>query len=228
MTLRTATGPSGSGLVCTRYWVTLNPTDPVLPILTPDFLHYNEIVPDDWELEKPVFVSPEFTQMVFDSGLMVKVEEVGVEFSVPCGYTPGPDVGICNDVVLRFLGVLPDLGLASFSTGIDGYALMPDGCTGIVNIGTRLDGQLPVVSHRSKFYFSDKEVTFKVREVSRGGGEGFINSLDFSLLSSCPEALYPEDSLSIILEERLEEWEKVLNDFVELATGFYSRHIEAG
>ena len=96
-----------------------------------------------------------------------------------------------------------------------------------MNIGTSLDGQVPVVSHRSKFYFSDREVAFRVREVSREV-PGFINSLDFRLLSSCPADLYPEDSLSSILEERLEKWDKLLEDFVQLATGFYSRHIEAG
>jgi hypothetical protein len=208
--------------------VTLDPTDRVQTILTPDFLRYNEIVPGDWRLEKPVFVSPAFTHMLFDSGFTVQAEEVGVEFSVPVDDSPGPDAGICNDVVRRFLGVLLGLDLARFSIGIDGYALMPDGCTGIVNIGTPLDGQIPVVSHRSRFYLPDREVTFRVREVGRGDCGGFINSLDFRLLTTYSADAFPEDSLLSILEKTLEEWEKLLTDFVELATGFYSRHIEAG
>ena len=227
MTSRTSTGSSRPRLVFTRYWVTLDPADPVLSVLTPDFMRYNEIVPGHWQLEKPVFVSPDFTEMVYDSRLRVQVEKGRVEFSVPVDSPPGPEVGTCNDVVRAFLGILQGLDLTRFSTGIDGYSFMPDDCPGIVNIGTSLDGQVPVVSHRSKFYFSDREVAFRVREVSREV-PGFINSLDFRLLSSCPADLYPEDSLSSILEERLEKWDKLLEDFVQLATGFYSRHIEAG
>ena len=177
--------------------------------------------------EKPVFASPDFTGMVFDSGFTVEVEEAGVEFSVSVDDSLGPEVGICNDVVRRFLAVLPELALTGFSIGIEGYALIPDGCRGIVNIGTSLDGQLPVVSHRSQFYFYDRDVAFRVREVSREGGE-FINSLDFRLLTTYPAGSFPEDSLSSILEETLEEWGELLEDFVQLATGFYLRHIEAG
>ena len=227
MTPRTSTGSSGPGLVFMRYWVRLDPTDPVMLVLTPDFMHYNEIVPGHWKLEKPVFVSPDFTEIVYDSRLRVLVEKGRVEFSVPVDSPPGPEVGTCNDVVRAFLGILRGMDLTRFSTGIDGYTFIPDDCLGIVNIGTSLDGQLPVVSHRSRFYFSDREVDFRVREVNREI-PGFINSLDFRLLSSCPADLYPEDSLSSILEERLEEWEELLEDFVQLATGFYSRHIETG
>ena len=231
MTSRTSTGSSRPLLFFTRYWVTLDSADPILSVLTPDFMHYNEIVPGHWQLEKPVFVSPDFTEIVYDSRLRVLVEMERVEFSVPVGSPPGPEVGTCNDVVRTFLGILQGLDLTRFSIGIDGYAFMPDDCPGIVNVGTSLDGQLPVVSHRSKFYFSDREVDFRVREVSREIS-GFINSLDFRLLSSCPADLYPEDALSSILEKRLEgweeDWEELLEDFVQLATGFYSRHIEAG
>ena len=227
MTSRSSLGSSGPHLVFMRYWVTLEPADPVMPVLTPDFMHYNGIVPGHWQLEKPVFVSPDFTEIVYSSRLTVLVEKGRVEFSVPVDSPPGSEVDTCNDVVRAFLGILQGLVLTSFSTGIDGYAFYPDDCPGIVNIGTSLDGQLPVVNHRSKFHFSDREVDFRVREVSRER-LGFINSLDFRLLSSCPADLYPEDSLSSILEERLEEWEELLEDFVQLATGFYSRHIEAG
>ena len=226
MTSRTLAGSSESGLVCTRYWVTLDPADPVLPILTPDFLHYNEIVPDYWKLEKPVFVSPDFTEMVFDGGLTVRVEEGEVEFSVLVENLPGPEAGICNHIVLRFLDILPFLDLAGFSTGLEGYALMPAGCTGIVNIGTSLDEQLPIVSHWSRFSFPERRVTFQVREVSRGG-PGFINCLDFHLVSSCSTDLFPEESLSDILVETLEDCEGLFQEFAQLATGFYSRHIEA-
>ena len=230
MTAQPSLGSSGPRLVFMRYWVTLNPADPVMSVLTPDFMYYNDIVPDHWQPEKPVFISPDFTEIVYNSRLRVRVEKERVEFSVPVDSPPGPEVGTCNSVVRAFLGILEGLELTRFSTGIDGYVFIPDDCPGILNIGTPLDGQLPVVSHRSKFYFSDREMDFRVREVTRER-PGSINSLDFRLLSSCPADLYPEDSLSSILEERLEEreeWEEFLEDFVQLATGFYSRHIEAG
>ncbi len=227
MTPRTSTGSAGPGLVCTRYWVTVDPTDLVPTMLTPDFLRYNEIVPVHWNLEKPVFVSPEFTEMVFDSGFTVQVEDGEVEFAVAVDDWPGSEVGICNQVVRYFLRVLPGLDLAGFSVGIGGYALIPDGCPGIVNIGTSLEGQLPVVSSSSRFFFPDRRVTFEVSEVSRGGSE-YINCLDFRLLSSCSVDLFPDESLSNILVDSLEEWEELFEEFVQLATGFYSRHIEAG
>ena len=225
MTPRTSTG--STGLVCTRYWVTMDPTDLAPTMLTPDFLRYNEIVPVHWNLERPVFVSPDFTEMVFDSGLTVQVEYGEVEFAVAVDDWPGSGVGICNQVVRYFLSILPGLDLTGFSVGIEGYAFIPDGCPGIVNIGTPLEGQLPVVSYSSRFFFPDRRLTFEVREVSRGGSQ-YINCLDFRLLSSCSVDLFPDEFLSNILVDSLEEWEDLFKEFVQLSTGFYSRHIEAG
>ena len=203
--------------------MTLDSTDPVLSVLTPDFLHYNEIVPVHWELEKPVFVSPDFTKMVFDSGITVQVEEGRVEFASSIDDWPNAEMEIFNDVVRRFLGVLPGLDLTGFSTGIEGYSPMPEGCPGIVNIGNPLDGQIPVIGHRSKFYFPDREVTFRVREVSRGD-VGFIDSLDFHLLTAYSADFSSEESLLKILEE----WGKPLEDFrFNSLLAFYARHIEA-
>ena len=225
MTSRTSTDSAGHEFVCTRYWVVLDPTDPVLPVLTPDFLYYNEIVPGHWKWEKPIFVSPDFTEIVFDSGLTMQVDKETAEFSVPVDDSLGPEADICNDVVRRFLDVVPGLDLTGFSRGIEGYALMPDGCPGIVNIGTSLEGQLPVVSHCSVFSFPERRVTFRVREVSRHDLQ-YINCLDFRLLSSCSVDLFPDESLSSILVETLDEWQELFEEFVQLATGFYSRHIE--
>ena len=50
MTAQPSTGSSEPGLVLTRYWVTLDHADPVLSVVTPDFMHYNEIVPGHWKL----------------------------------------------------------------------------------------------------------------------------------------------------------------------------------
>ncbi len=214
-------------VLCTRYWVGLISSDPALPLLTPDFLRYNDIVPVHWEYVKPVILSSCFTEVVFDSGFTVGVDGDEVEFAVPVKGVPGLEVGQCNDAIGRFLEVFPNLDLKGFSTGFQGYRVIPEGCPGIINIGTSLEGQLPIIGHRSTFYFPGREVNFRVREVSRGDGE-FINCLDFRTLSYYSAESFPEDVLSIVLEETLEGWEERLDEFYQLARGFYSRHIEAG
>ena len=198
----------------------------VFKVLTPEFIHYNEIVPVHWELEKPVFLSAGFTEMGFDSGLTIQVDESEAAFFVAVREWPGQEVPICNDVVRRLLEILPGLDPTEFSQHIMGYALMPEGSPGIVNIGTSLDEQLPVVSHCSTFYFPERRVTFEAREVSRNRVR-FINCLDFSFRSFCSSSMVPDEPLTGVLDEALDEWEGLLNQFVALADGFYSRHIES-
>jgi hypothetical protein len=150
-----------------------------------------------------------------------------VELAVALDGGNRAEVGTCNYAALRLLEVLPGLNLKDFSVGIEGYSFIPDGCPGIKNIGTSLDGQLPVVSHQSEFFFSDWDVSFYAREVTRGESD-YINCLDFRLLNSCSADSVPETRFLNVLGETLEDWEELLERFVQLATGFYSRHIEAG
>ena len=220
-------GSAEPELSLARYSVTLFPSESVLPVLTPDFLRYNEIVPRHWSPQTPVFLGQEFTEIVFKNGFSLQVTVDRVELAADLDGRDVADVGTCNNAALRFLDVLPGLDLRQFSVGLEGYRLMPEGCPGIKNIGTPLEGQLPVVSHQSEFSFTDMAMTFHAREVSRGDSD-YINCLDFSLVNSFSEDSAPESHLSTVLKETLEEWGKILERFVELANGFYSRHIEAG
>ena len=217
-------GASGPDLVFARYWVGLASAHPMLPLLTPDFLRYNDIVPGDWEFEVPVFLGDGFREISFRSGLTVRVDGEDVGFEVPAGDRPYSMVGFCNDAVGRLLEVLPNLELSACSTNFQGHCLIPDGCPGIMNIGTPLDDVLPVITHRSEFIFSDREVYFNVSEVNYGGG-GVIDCLDFHSLNKHSLASSTDGSSSRFVKAVLDGWKDQLDEFVQLATGFYDRHI---
>ena len=224
MGLRSSSGFSGPELLCTRYWVTVDFPDSVRRIFTPEFMLYNGIVPRNWVLEHPVIFSSEFTEMVYDSGLTVQVDEDEAEFAMPVDGRPAAEVDVCNGVFLRCLEVLSELNPRVFSVGFKGYSIIPDGCPGIENIGVSLEDVLPIVSHRSLFVLPGREVRFSVQEVNRGGG-GFIDSLDLELLTSYPADSTPLGEQLASVRSILERWDERFGEFVELATGFFSRHI---
>ena len=194
MASEASSGSAGPELSFTRYSVALFPSESVPPVLTPDFLHYNEIVPRHWSLRTPVFLGREFTEISFDNGFSLQVTGDRVELAVALDDREFAEVGTCNNAVVRFLYVLPGLDLKKFSVCLEGYSLMPDGCAGIMNIGTSLEDQLPVVSHQSDFSFPDRSMTFYAREASRGEID-YINCLDFQLVNSCSTDLVPESYL---------------------------------
>jgi hypothetical protein len=168
-----------------------------------------------------------FTEFAFESGFTVEVNGNEVEFGVPVDGVPEPGVAQCNRAVTRFLRVLTNLDLTEFSIGFRGYSEMPEGCPGITNIGTPLHDRSPIIGHRSSFYFRDRQVRFRAREVSRGDSH-FINALDFRVLNSYSRDSYTGEDMSVVLEDVLEGWEELWGEFCQLSVGFYSRHIESG
>ena len=219
----TSRGASGQELVFDRYWVGLTSVDPMLSLITPDFLRYNGIVPGDWKPDLPVFLGDDFREISFPNGFTVQVDREGADFEVPAGDPPYSMVDYCNDAVGRFLKVLPSLELSACSTIFQGRRLIPDGCPGIMNIGTPLDGVLPVITHRSEFVFSDREVYFDVGEVDYGE-HGVIDCLNFRTLNRHSMSSM-DGSSSRFVKGVLDKWESQLAEFLELATGFYDRHI---
>ena len=211
-------------LILTEYSVGLTSTEIIARLLTPDFLRYNEIVPPSLRLVPPIILGQEATSMEFVNGLAVRAADTEVTFAhVP--YEPSvPDAASCAAVAIRFIESLSDLKYVSVKADVQGYIMIPYGCPGITNIGPRLEGFLPVIYHHAVYPLPGREVNFYAYEVSRESNR-HIDCLDLRSVTSY-SAEPNQDLEQDILFAILATWEDQLNEFFELATSFYRKHIQ--
>ncbi len=95
-----------------------NPT-----IINPDFLRVNNIVPANWELDKPIFTLEELSQVIYTNGVSIVAQTDRVTFSqfIPADYTDS-DIfipGICNS----YITVLPHVNYSGFGINFTGHIL---------------------------------------------------------------------------------------------------------
>jgi hypothetical protein len=216
--------PLGPALIYTGYSVTFLSKDPVLKLLTPEFLHYNNIVPSEWRPEPPTLLSSEFREMRFTSGFVARLELEEMEFGISLENNPVDQVELCNWIVRRFLEVLPGLEINRFSAQLRGYMMMPENSPGILNIGAALEDVLPLVAYNGTYTLDNRDVYFDVREVNQGGG-GVIDCLDFHYVTSFDVNDSPRSSVYHSIKSTLEDWQIWLGELDYLASEFYETHI---
>ena len=211
-------------LIFTEYSVRLTSTEIIARLLTPDFLRYNEIVSPSLRLVPPIILGQESTNIEFTNGLAVRAADTEVAFAHVPHEPSVPDAAECVAVASRFIENLSELEYVSVTADVQGYMMIPHGCPGIVNIGPRLEGVLPVIYHHAVYPLPGREVNFYAYEVSRES-DRHIDCLDLRSVTSYsaePNRDLEQDILFAILAT----WEDQLNEFFELSTSFYRKHIQ--
>ena len=214
-------------LTYTRFWLSIASNDDLLPLLTPDFLRYNGIVPMQWVFDTPVMLAQDFREIKFENGFVASSDGYEIQFAISLGRQLESAVDLCNGVVYRFLGILPNLSIEAFSTHFQAYKMMPDECPGIMNIGTPLEDVPPIVSYRATYSFLDQEVRLDVNEVERGD-KGVIDCLDFHFVNRRPVSMRDTGAGARFVRSVLGDWNDHLGQFTLLAEEFYVRHITEG
>ena len=214
---------SGAEPIFTEYSVSLTTTEVIAPLLTPDFLRYNEIVPPSLGIVPPIILGQGSTIIEFANGLEVRAAEAEVSFAHVPEEPLAPDAESCIYAASRFVETMAHLDYASVTTDIQGYIMIPAGCPGITNIGPRLDGILPVIYHHAVYPLPNREVNFYAYEVSRRSAR-HIDCLDLRSVTSYPTASNQGMGRDILFTI-LATWEDRLTEFIELATSFYHQHV---
>ena len=214
---------SSAELIFTEYSIGLTTTEIIAPLLTPNFLRYNEIVPQSLGIVPPVILGQDSTIIEFVNGLEVRAAAAEVSFAHIPEEPSAPDAESCIAAASRFIEIMAHLDYDSVTADVQGYMMMPAGCPGITNIGPRLEGILPVIYHHAVYPLPNREVNFYAYEVSRRSAT-HIDCLDLRSVTS-----YPADSNQGlgrgILHSILATREDQLTEFIGLATSFYHRHI---
>lgn len=198
----------------------------VAHLITPDFLVINRIVPEDWVVNYPVIANRGRAEIGYENGLVVKAEAGEVGF-IYAGEDVAPSVGlVCAGVAERFVRMMFGLGYVGVRFDTYGFIMLPEGMYGVHNIGSPLEGVLPVIGHEARYNLEGGlTVEFFAREDSRFD-ERFIDCVNFRALST----YVPEDETPLAGREWVQEivsgWEEPLYQFVDLVEGFWGSHID--
>lgn len=106
---RTHNGEGEGGIFSlTEFSVVLvaSPGDP--SILNPDFLHHNEIVGTEWQVQEPRISTPAFSQVTYSGGLTVTADPERIIFA-QSGNGMLIDEIACPDVAQRYIRAVPHI-----------------------------------------------------------------------------------------------------------------------
>ncbi len=93
-------------------------------ILNPDFLRYNEIVDASQQVQGPPIAIPGFSQVTFESGLIVKAEPNRVIFE-QSGDPLAKECVICPDMAKRYLDKVPHVPYSAIGINPQGFRSSP-------------------------------------------------------------------------------------------------------
>ena len=221
----------GFPLVHTGIGVLLRPSNIEPSSLNPEFLRYNQIAGEDWKIETPVVVEPRFSGVRYNNGVVVAASRDQVSFTQTKRTLELEEV-VCPYMAVRFLSIMPRNAEYRI-VGLDPTARIqlpkpssdesPSLLTGLGRMFP-FDGAFPKVQARLSYGFEDRSITLYVGEQERLD-EGASSELHFS-------AHIHRDVPSTVREEQLEyvrsileAWQKDLEDFDLLVTGFYLESI---
>jgi hypothetical protein len=221
-------GYSTPEIVYTEYYVSLVSTMSLAGLINPGFLQYNGIIPDDWQPHLPVIISQNSADIEYANGVAIRANDNEVSFAFLAEVAPLSDVELSIGVAHRFLGSLPGVQYESVMIDLQGYAMLPQGCPGIMNIGSRFHGILPVISHESVYTAPDHETRFYVQENNRAN-DSRIDCLDLRAHTtySVPPT-HRDPAGSPFIPDVLRNWTNHVAGFTELATNFIEQHIVEG
>ena len=215
-------------IVYTEYYVGLVSSLHIAAFVNPNFLSYNGIIPDDWRPQTPVIIGQNTADIEYDNGIAVRANNDEVGFALIAEVAPLSDVELCIAVAHRFLNSLPGVQYESIMTDVQGYAMLPEGCPGVMNIGSRFQGILPVISHEAVYTAPDHETRFYVQENTRTN----VNQIDCLDLRTRSTHFVPpahrNPANTPFISEALENWIDEIAGFNELATHFINLHILEG
>ena len=95
-----------------------NPT-----ILNPDFLVYNGIVPEDWELEVDPICTEMVSRVVFANGVAIVTQPDRVIFTHTFGLEHPDQVGL-PETVSKYVKILPHVGYRALGMNPKGYVML--------------------------------------------------------------------------------------------------------
>ncbi len=215
-------------IVYTEYYVSLVSSLHIATFVNPNFLSYNGIIPDDWRPQTPVIIGQNTADIEYDNGIAIRANNDEVGFALIAEVAPLSDVELCISVAHRFLNGLPGVQYESITTDVQGYAMLPEGCPGVMNIGSRFQGILPVISHEAVYTAPDHETRFYVQENNRTN-DSRIDCLDLHVRTTyvIPPA-FRDPGSDPFISDALGNWNNHITGFEKLATNFIDRHILGG
>ncbi len=216
-------------IVHTEYAFSLSASQGLAALVNPDFLRYNDIVPSDWIAAPPFIIERESSDIEFTNGVGVRARGNQITFAFNTADSSVDNVNLSMAFAIRFIRSVP--GIRYHIVGIDvrGYAMFPIGSPGIMNIGTRFQGVLPVITHRASYTFPDRDFTFWAEETGEDDEDQYVDRLElrtrntYDFQSSQSGQAPPDIVLSIAAD-----WERYIDEFDEVASNFLARHVSVG
>jgi len=104
-----------------------NPT-----ILNPDFLKYNGIVPDDWELGDEPLCSGMASRVVYSNGVVIVTQPDKIIFTHTFGLEHPDSVGL-SEIVSEYVKNVPHVGYTALGVNPKGFVELGEECDGFVD-----------------------------------------------------------------------------------------------
>jgi hypothetical protein len=94
-------------------------------ILTPDFLKYSGIVPQDWELAQAPINSPNVSQVMFQNGVGITVQRDRIVFAEAISTKESSEI-VIPEIARKYFAALPNLEYRAIGINPRGHAVMND------------------------------------------------------------------------------------------------------
>jgi len=90
-------------------------------ILNPDFLKYNHIVPDDWELAMPPICTPPVSQVVYKNGVNIVAQPDKISFGE---FIDTEKIYKIPEISSKFVDVVPNLNYQAIGINFNAHILV--------------------------------------------------------------------------------------------------------
>ena len=207
--------------------IVLFPGDSFAGLINPDFLRYNGVAEDDWNIERPVILQSGYAYVGYDNGLSFTANDSFL--TVTQRSTPhGPGEIVCHQAMGRLLEVAPPTVFDTVGIDPAGFINITDEHrTGKWSPLRRLGLQMssgevtPDVQARVEYEFPGKDVTIYIIESAAGGPDG-TRRLDFRGQVHREVTGETRQEQDQFIRSILDGWERDVKDFQDLALRFHS------
>lgn len=194
-------------------------------ILNPDFLHYNKIVDEGYEVLDSPISTPGFSQVAYKNGITVTSAPDRVVFTQG-GIDLDPKVLACPEIAKRYLEHIPHVPYISI--GINPKSFVPIQDEDYVLKMLREEGSwmsfkdsLPIVQLKAKYEYSTRNITLDTSVGYRKENDETIMGIIFhgNIHRDLPKG--DVNSGIIHLRSILDKWESDMDDFSNLTEKYY-------
>ncbi len=203
-------------------------------LLNPDFLIRKNIIDEDWKVDSYTFTTEKLSQVVYQNGIIINVNFDQIYFQQNIEETFSQDEILIDDIIIKYLDVLPHVNYTGIVINIVGHILF-DSNTEVENYLSNsifrpgdwkkfLDQQ-PTMSANLIYKFQDHQISVSVEsvQVSKTNEDAAVKKP--AILFNCHiqrdfKEYNNNDERLKMIKDRVTDWDIDVNNLIQLINQF--------